>query len=67
MDTQAIHERLAHIAAHLERLTDTPLKEPAWLRRTADEPRIPVIIAVLCAIGLQLRRARTTWRSSRGG
>jgi hypothetical protein len=54
MDTQAIHERLAHIAAHLERLTDTPLKEPAWLRRTADEPRIPVMIAVLCAIGLQL-------------
>jgi len=53
LDTQAIHERLAHIAAHLERLTDTPVKEPAWLRRTAEEPRIPVIVAILCAIGLQ--------------
>lgn len=53
LDTDAIHERLAHIAAHLERLTSTPLKEPAWLRRTAEEPRLPVIFAVLVAIGLQ--------------
>ncbi len=54
MDAQTLHERLAHISAHLERLTATPLREPAWLRRTAEEPRIPVVVAVLCAIGLQL-------------
>jgi hypothetical protein len=53
LDEFTIHERLAHITAHLERLTTTPFKEPAWLRKTADEPRIPVIIAVLCAIALQ--------------
>lgn len=53
LDEYTIHERLAHITAHLERLSSTTFKEPAWLRRTAEEPRIPVIIAVLCAIALQ--------------
>jgi hypothetical protein len=53
LDDYTIHERLAHITAHLERLSSKPFREPAWLRRTAEEPRIPVIIAVLCAIALQ--------------
>lgn len=54
MDEHTLHERLAHITAHLERLTaDHPLHEPAWLRKTAEEPRLPVIAAVLAAIGLQ--------------
>jgi hypothetical protein len=54
MDEHTLHERLAHITAHLERLSaGHPPHEPAWLRRTAEEPRLPVIIAVLAAIGLQ--------------
>ncbi len=55
MDEHSLHARLAHISAHLERLATTRggLHEPAWLRRTAEEPRLPVILAVLVAIGLQ--------------
>lgn len=53
LDVHGIHERLAHITAHLERLNGGPLKEPAWLRKTAEEPRLPVVVAVLCAIALQ--------------
>jgi hypothetical protein len=50
-----LHARLEHIQSHLERLAATRggLHEPAWLRRTAEEPRLPVILAVLVAIGLQ--------------
>ncbi len=55
MDEQTLHARLAHISAHLERLAAArgTLHEPAWLRRTTEEPRLPVILAVLVAIGLQ--------------
>ncbi len=53
LDAASLHERLNHIAAHIEKLSQTPIHEPAWLRRTADEPRLPVVIAILVAIGLQ--------------
>ena len=55
MDPRVIHERLAHIAAHVERLAAASgqLHQPAWLRRTAEEPRLPVACAVLIAIVLQ--------------
>lgn len=55
MDPRIIHERLAHIAAHVERLAAASgqLHQPAWLRRTAEEPRLPVTIAVACAVALQ--------------
>jgi uncharacterized membrane protein len=53
LDAARLHERLNHIAAHIERLAQHPIHEPAWLRRTAEEPRLPVIVAVLAAIGLQ--------------
>ena len=55
MDPRVIHERLAHIAAHVERLAAASgqLHQPAWLRRTAEEPRLPVTIAVACAAALQ--------------
>jgi hypothetical protein len=56
IDSVTLHERLAHISAHLERLAsgEEKLAQPAWLRRTVEEPRLPVIFAVLVAIGLQL-------------
>jgi hypothetical protein len=55
MDEATLHERLAHITAHLERLSGGHFEvhQPAWLRRTEEEPRIPVVIAVLVAIALQ--------------
>jgi hypothetical protein len=55
MDPRVIHERLAHIAAHVERLAAASgqLHQPAWLRRTAEEPRLPVAVAVACAVALQ--------------
>jgi uncharacterized membrane protein len=55
MDAHTLHARLEHIQAHLERLAAARggLHEPAWLRRTAEEPRLPVIAAVLVAIALQ--------------
>jgi len=55
IDPRVIHERLAHIAAHVERLTAASghVHQPAWLRRTAEEPRLPVACAVLIAIVLQ--------------
>ncbi len=55
MDPRVVHERLAHIAAHVERLAAVSgqLHQPAWLRRTAEEPRLPVACAVLIAIVLQ--------------
>jgi hypothetical protein len=54
MDPVTLHARLNHIAEHLEKISKTPIHEPAWLRRTAEEPRLPVAIAVLVAIGLQV-------------
>lgn len=53
LDPMTLHARLNHIAEHLERIAATPVHEPAWLRRTAEEPRLPVAIAVLIAVGLQ--------------
>ena len=55
LDVRTLHERLDHIAAHVERLAGVrgAIHQPAWLRRTAEEPRIPVIIAVLVAVTLQ--------------
>jgi hypothetical protein len=59
VDIVTLHAKLAHITAHLERLTAATVHEagtihqPAWLRRTAEEPRLPVILAVLVAVGLQ--------------
>ncbi|HEU0241742.1 MAG TPA: hypothetical protein VFR11_21140 [Micromonosporaceae bacterium] len=54
IDAQVLHERLEHIAAHVERLAGLrDIHQPAWLRRTTEEPRIPVIIAVLVAVALQ--------------
>jgi hypothetical protein len=53
MDPVTLHQRLDHLTAHIERLAGTPIHQPAWLRRTADEPRLPVAFAVLCAIALQ--------------
>jgi len=54
IDAQMLHERLEHIAAHVERLAGLrDVHQPAWLRRTTEEPRIPVIIAVLVAVALQ--------------
>src|SRR6185312_9924301 len=53
IDAVRLHERLNHIAAHIERLAKHPVHEPAWLRRTAEEPRLPVVLAILAAIGLQ--------------
>jgi hypothetical protein len=53
MDAATLHERLNHIAAHIEKLSQTPIHEPAWLRRTTEEPRFPVVLAVLVAIWLQ--------------
>ncbi len=55
MDLRVVHERLAHIAAHVERLAAESghVHQPAWLRRTAEEPRLPVACAVLIAIVLQ--------------
>jgi len=55
IDEATLHDRLAHISAHLERLAGThvELHQPAWLRRTTEEPRLPVVIAVLVAIALQ--------------
>ncbi len=53
LDPASLHERLNHIAAHIERLSQKPIHEPAWLRRTAEEPRLPVAIAILVAIALQ--------------
>ncbi|HEY2794074.1 MAG TPA: hypothetical protein VGJ28_17040 [Micromonosporaceae bacterium] len=53
LDPVTLHERLEHISAHLERLVDTPLHQPAWLRRTSEEPRLPVIVAVIVAVALQ--------------
>ena len=38
------------------------MHEPAWLRRTTEEPRLPVAIAVLVAIGCSAS-CRTIWRS----
>src|SRR3954447_9133976 len=56
IDTATLHERLAHISAHLERLAagEEKFVQPAWLRVTRDEPRLHVALAVLVAIGLQL-------------
>jgi hypothetical protein len=54
MDPATLHSRLNHIAEHLERISKTPIHEPAWLRRTAEEPRLPVVFAILVAIGLQV-------------
>jgi hypothetical protein len=56
MDPRVVHERLAHIAAHVERLAAASgqLHQPAWLRRTAEEPRLPVAIAVVVAVVLQV-------------
>jgi hypothetical protein len=56
IDGVTLHERLAHISAHLERLAagEERFAQPAWLRRTTEEPRLPVALAVLVAIGLQL-------------
>ena len=55
VDARVMHERLAHIAAHVERLAEASghVHQPAWLRRTAEEPRLPVMIAVACAAALQ--------------
>lgn len=57
IDERTLHERLAHISAHLERLAGTGVRvhvhEPAWLRRTTEEPRLPVVVAVVSAIALQ--------------
>lgn len=53
IDELTLHQRLAHISAHIERLAAAHVHEPAWLRRTTEEPRLPVVIAVLAAIGLQ--------------
>lgn len=55
MDPRVVHERLAHIAAHVERLAAASgrVHQPAWLRRTAEEPRLPVAIAVVVAVVLQ--------------
>ena len=54
-DALELHEKLAHIAAHVERLSaqSGPVHQPAWLRRTAEEPRVPVIFAVIAAVVLQ--------------
>jgi hypothetical protein len=50
-----VDRRLAHIEAHLDRLTGGLSGEhrPAWLRRTGEEHRLPVGLAVLAAIALQ--------------
>jgi len=52
-DAKTLHARLDHIAAHIEKLSQTQIHEPAWLRRTTEEPRLPVVIAILVAIALQ--------------
>jgi hypothetical protein len=54
MDPVTLHARLNHIAEHLDRITHTPVHQPAWLRRTAEEPRLLVWLAVMVAIGLQV-------------
>jgi hypothetical protein len=54
MDPATLHARLNHIAEHLEKISKTPIHEPAWLRRTAEEPRLPVVFAILVAIALQV-------------
>ena len=54
MDPATLHSRLNHIAEHLDRISKTPMHEPAWLRRTAEEPRLPVAFAILVAIALQV-------------
>ena len=59
IDIVTLHAKLAHITAHLERLSAATVRQagtvhqPAWLRRTAEEPRLPVMFAVLVAVGLQ--------------
>jgi|ERR1051326_837657 uncharacterized membrane protein len=55
IDGVTLHQRLAHISAHLERLAagEEKFTEPAWLRRTTEEPRLLVGLAVLVAIWLQ--------------
>jgi hypothetical protein len=53
MDAASLHERLNHIAAHIEKLAKQPVHEPAWLRRTTEEPRLLVVVAILVAVGLQ--------------
>lgn len=54
-DPSPVEQRLANIEGHLDRLAAArpPLHAPAWLRRTAEEPRLPVVLAVLVAIALQ--------------
>ncbi len=53
VDPAVLHQRIDHLTAHIERLAGTPIHEPAWLRRTAEEPRLPVAFAVLVAVALQ--------------
>jgi len=47
------NSRLARIEAHLARLTGHGDGPPAWLRRTEEEHRLPVALAVVAAIALQ--------------
>src|SRR5262249_8466010 len=56
IDSVTLHEKLAHISAHLERLAagEEKFVPPAWLRVTRDEPRLPGALAGPAAIGRQL-------------
>ncbi len=59
IDMETLHAKLLHITSHLERLSAATvhqagtIHQPAWLRRTAEEPRLPVVFAVLIAVALQ--------------
>lgn len=47
--------RLARFAGLLTRIEQGEVQLPAWLRATSPENRLPVAVAILVAIGLQLR------------
>ncbi|NYG08462.1 hypothetical protein BJ986_002949 [Phycicoccus badiiscoriae] len=49
---QSRHARLAHLLGEIEH---GQVHTPAWLRATSPENRLPVALAILAAIALQLR------------
>lgn len=51
----SVDHRLARFAGLLTRIEQGEVQVPAWLRVTSPENRLPVALAILVAIGLQLR------------
>lgn len=50
-----LHEHLSKLEERMHSVQDAVVQAvPAWARPTAGEPRYPVIVAVIAAIGLQL-------------